>query len=1260
MGPVTVEEIEILVKANIKDALAGMAKLREQAKDTFSAQLPNVQSQTAAIKQASEQINRVVSQNSKSIQDAAQQIKDAIKEISSNAQSAAESAEKSAESSTTGFKKARSGAQALEKEISKVKAEMDKIANSHIDKLSDFYKKDPELLEQAKNALLGTDEEYQKLAVKLDILNDKLLQYKTRTQEVKEATENAARAKMLPLYSAAPQREESAPKVSPSTPSEVPNTSRFQRFMAQFYASLNNVKSALGQIGIHGKESFGKVETAANSATNATKKYGNYGSESAHKVETATKSATRSAKKYGDQLQRSAKKGTNGFSRLLNILKYAMLFSIAYRAFGQVIEGVKTGINDMAWATNSANAAMSRLATSSLYLKNSFATAVMPLIQAITPAITQLINKLAELFNWIGMLNARIFGGASTVVVAKKASVDYAGTLGKTAYKAKQAANAEKEAAKAAKEAADANKGSLADFDELDVIQTKKSSTSSTAATPETASDAGEGMPAYEDMFETKKIPSDLASLGDKIKTELAKWREYAQPTIDAFKLLAVSLEPLKTFVAKGFEDFYNDYLVPLGKWTLGTGLPELLQILTRFNLDVNWSAINKGIDDIWKALEPFAEHVGEGLLWFLDHVLEPVGEWCMNTIAPKVLDIIATSIKIIDDAIEAAKPAFVWFWNNFLQPMGEWTGGVVASALQTIADALHALDDVLKGDLPKAAEDGKKALNDLWNLVGSIFGEGGSSIQLTAFSNKVSESTQRAMKAFNALSESADKDLKQLEWSGDKVTKDMADKINKNIQGMADQTIAGFKRQRDESISTIQDLSSITGGLSKQEADEIIKNVNEGYDKRVKSEQDGQDKIKKILDTASSEHRGLTKNESDQINKIKSQMYDNGVKALSKNQIEEQAIYDNMRVNHTKLSAQEAADVVKNSKTTTDKVIADANKQYNDRVAAIIRERDETHTISSDQADKLIKAADKERDGKVKAAEDGHQKVVAEAKKQSGDLVDQVDWQNGTVKSKWDIFSEDLQKSIKTKWAETKKWWENSAIVKWWNDDVAPWFTKKKWQDEFEHVQQAAKAKWDEIKKWWDGTAIVKWWNGSVAPWFTKKKWTDMMAGVKDAFKSIFKDAANTAIGMLDKVIDAINWVISGLNKIHISTPEWAPGGSKTFGVNIPHIKAIPKLATGGVLKQSTLVNVAEYAGAAQNPEIVAPQNIMKETVEDANGPFAAEILNELEALRGSIVSAIMSKDLSLSIDSTQLDRAARPAREAEDQRIGKALFGI
>lgn len=124
----------------------------------------------------------------------------------------------------------------------------------------------------------------------------------------------------------------------------------------------------------------------------------------------------------------------------------------------------------------------------------------------------------------------------------------------------------------------------MADFDELKIIQTPKDNANDT------------GMPAPADMFETEKIPAGISSLGDKIKTEFAKWKGYAQPTIDAFNLLVNSLEPLKTFAAKGLEDFYNDLMVPLGKWVLGTGLPDLLNIMTRLYMDVNWGAINKGL----------------------------------------------------------------------------------------------------------------------------------------------------------------------------------------------------------------------------------------------------------------------------------------------------------------------------------------------------------------------------------------------------------------------------------------------------------------------------------------------------------------------------------------------------------------------------------------------------------------------------------------------------------------------------------------
>jgi hypothetical protein len=51
---------------------------------------------------------------------------------------------------------------------------------------------------------------------------------------------------------------------------------------------------------------------------------------------------------------------------------------------------------------------------------------------------------------------------------------------------------------------------------------------------------------------------------------------------------------------------------------------------------------------------------------------------------------------------------------------------------------------------------------------------------------------------------------------------------------------------------------------------------------------------------------------------------------------------------------------------------------------------------------------------------------------------------------------------------------------------------------------------------------------------------------------------------------------------------------------------------------------------------------------------------LNELEALKEAVTTAISSKNLSLSIDGTTLDRVMRPAREAESQRIGNALFEV
>ncbi|HEX3018617.1 MAG TPA: hypothetical protein VHP31_12305 [Caproicibacter sp.] len=1318
---VTVEELQILVKANITDALAGMTQLRDQLKKTLSAELPNIQSQLAPVKQILDQYgNAFVSDSGKT--------QDAVKKTGQATQQAAETAKKALQS--------------LEAEHQKI--------NDLVQKQYDAEKKAKELESSQARAALPASAKSVPSALASDILGG------TQKQTVADDTPIVNESKL----------------------------SGWQNFMSRYYTALDTVKAKLNQAGLYGNENsiFGgnssvwskvqqginKVKTSMNSATEATKKYGNQVSETTsksgsmfgslgqiiqrflisavvyqgvRKLVDAIKSGIQSAidapetenlfrvafgkmsneaavfaQKLKDNLgidEYAAKQmlGTfqeletsmgigdktstkmsesltmlaNDIASLYNVdadqaaenlesaltgqwravrkygytLSEATIQQTAYKyglaATGQeltdqqkviaryltLIDQSKNAQGDMGRTLGSVQNQLRVLKQNMTAAGRSIGTAFIPFIQAAVPWL----NAFAIVIQRVGLALSRatysMFGMNYDAEMKKQQAV-ITGING-----------VGKASTKAANDAADANKklqNSVLGFDRLNRLDDPNKSKKKKSSGDGSGSD---GLDFNVPTLGVPNIANPAEKMADRIMAAFARIRQAVQPTIDAFKLFFASLEPVKQFTATAFEDFFNDYLVPLEKWRYSEEIPGMLNIFSTLNFSINWRAINAGLDGIWKALEKLNEHVGEGLLWFFDNVLRPVSAWALNNIVPTVLDIISTAISVLDDVIQAAKPVFVWLYNNFLEPLGQWTGAVFSNALKVIADALHIIDDLLKGDFPKAASDAKKALSDLWETYGSILGLGGSAVQIKKLGDNVSDSTKRAIEAFQALSTNADKSLKELEWSGETVTKAMADGINKNVQDMADNTIAGFKRQRDESIKNIEDLATLSGGLSKQETNEIVNNINSGYDKKIKAEQENEAKIKTILDKAAKEKRSLTKSESEQINTIHSQMYDTGIKALSKNQVEEQAILENMRVNHTALSAQEAADIVKNSKTTTDKVIADANTKYNDTVAAIIRERDDTHSISSDQADKLIKNAAKERDETVKSAQDKHQKVVAEAKKQSGECVNQVDWQNGQVKSKWDVFTSTFLKSVSDNWNKFKNFFI-VEIPKWWNTNVAPWFTAAKWQGLFNQVKMAAQNKWNEIVTWWNNSAIVKWWNYYVAPWFTAKKWESMMDGVKIGFRNVFRDAANFAIDLLNGVMDAINYVIDGMDKIQVNTPSWTPViGEKHFGINIKPMEKIPHLATGAVLTRSSLVNVAEYPGAQTNPEIVTPQKTMYDTVVAANG----ELVSAVASLVYQVIDAIRENGGSgdITMDGESLTKGVISHINNITRRTGK-----
>ena len=124
--------------------------------------------------------------------------------------------------------------------------------------------------------------------------------------------------------------------------------------------------------------------------------------------------------------------------------------------------------------------------------------------------------------------------------------------------------------------------------------------------------------------------------------------------------------------------------IIPCGS---GNGLARHLQIPMDAKKAINiineglidiidYGKINAALTDLWDALTPFAINIGEGLLWFWENVLVPLGTWTANEVVPRFLETLSSVISILNAILEALKPLFKWFWDTVLLPVAKWTAG--------------------------------------------------------------------------------------------------------------------------------------------------------------------------------------------------------------------------------------------------------------------------------------------------------------------------------------------------------------------------------------------------------------------------------------------------------------------------------------------------------------------------------------------------------------------------------------------------------
>ena len=373
---------------------------------------------------------------------------------------------------------------------------------------------------------------------------------------------------------------------------------------------------------------------------------------------------------------KSASSGlTNSFSGgIKTLLKYGLGIRSLYVLFNKLRSAIVAGMNNLVQYSSETNSSVSLLSNSMSQLKNAAAAMAAPLLNAIAPALNQIIQLCISAANAINQLISALTG-KGTWIRAKKQTNNYAAGL--------------KKAGSSAKKAAKDIKLSVLAFDELNQLTSNKDNEDSGSG----GSGGGAGGAG---MFETVPIDEGISDFAQQLKDAFnnADWKtvgtmlgEKVNEMVDSIDwngaghkigyglnaaiqigywlLDATNFTNIGTRIA----EFLNGAFEEIDFWYLGglmvKGLEIIPDLIIGFLSGLDWGLVAKSLSD---GLIGFFDEITN---WFSSYDWSELG----NTLWQKLKD----AVENIDFAgiAESLAEALGTAIRSVFQLIGGFLGGI-------------------------------------------------------------------------------------------------------------------------------------------------------------------------------------------------------------------------------------------------------------------------------------------------------------------------------------------------------------------------------------------------------------------------------------------------------------------------------------------------------------------------------------------------------------------------------------------------------
>lgn len=470
-------------------------------------------------------------------------------------------------------------------------------------------------------------------------------------------------------------------------------------------------------------------------------------------------------------------------------------------------------------------------------------------------------------------------------------------------------------------------------------------------------------------------------------------------------------------------------------------------------------------------------------------------------------------------------------------------------------------------------------------------------------FDETISDTTREKVEPFIENLRNLDDTLAGITFTGKIIDDSVVADVQRQTAAIVEAIVNELDADRNQALSTLAPLKK---ALGEEAYNELLASNAAYYDTVTTKVQEGEARINEIVAQARAEERTLTQAEADEITRIRDEMQNTGIQHLSETEIEYQTIMNRLKDNATRVSLEQASEIIKNAQTTRDETIAAAQTQY----ATVELEAQRmlgVGAINQEQYDAILLAAQTTRDESILAAQEQYQTIYDTTTEKLGDTAKYIDSETGAIKSKWDVFCDNVAQKWTQKWTDIKTGW-----TEWKSDFMTSW----------EECKTTFKTGWDTLwdnvaQKWTDWKAnFMRGWEDFKTEF--KQGWASFWTGIGNFFIGLWNGLVTAVEDACNIIIDMVNYVIAKMGAI-----------LAFLGISIPqvsHIKLdrveyleVPAFEDGGFPDMGQFF-LARESGA----EMVG--QIGRRTAVANNDQIVSGITNGVREGNGDLLSALFT----------------------------------